>query len=62
MLAKGKITESDANLEAPILFVPKYNGKFHLCVDYHGLNAGTIKDPYPLPLMNKRRERVVGCE
>jgi hypothetical protein len=27
MLAQGKITESDANMGAPIIFVPKPNGK-----------------------------------
>jgi hypothetical protein len=62
MLAEGKITESDANMGAPIIFVPKRNGKLRLCVDYRGLNAVTIKDPYPLPLMDELRDRVVGCE
>jgi hypothetical protein len=47
---------------APIIFVPKPNGKLRLCVDYRGLNAVTIKDPYPLPLMDELRDRVVGCK
>jgi hypothetical protein len=62
MLAEGKITESDANMGAPIIFVPKPNGKLRLCVDYRGLNVVTIKDPDPLPLMDELRDRVVGCE
>jgi hypothetical protein len=48
-LAQGKITESNANMGAPIIFVPKQNRKLQLCVDYRGLNAVTLKDPYPLP-------------
>jgi hypothetical protein len=56
MLAQGKITESDANMGAPIIFIPKPNGKLRLCVDYRGLNAVTIKDPYPLPLMDELRD------
>jgi hypothetical protein len=62
MLAEGKITESATNMGASIIFVPKLNGKLRLCVDYRGLNAVTIKDPYPLPLMDELRDRVVGCE
>jgi hypothetical protein len=62
MLEQGKITESDANMGAPIIFVPKPNGKLRPCVDYRELNVVTIKNPYPLPLMDKLRDRVVGCE
>jgi hypothetical protein len=45
-----------------IIFVPKLNEKLRLCVDYRILNAVTIKDPYPLTLMDELRDRVVGCE
>jgi hypothetical protein len=62
MLAQGKITEYDTNMGAPIKFIPKPNRKRRLCVDSRGLNAVTIKYPYPLPLMDKLRDRVVGCE
>jgi hypothetical protein len=56
MLAQGKITESDANMGAPIMFIPKPNEKLRLCVNYRVLNAVTIKNPYPLPLMDKLRD------
>jgi hypothetical protein len=56
MLAEGKITESDANMGAPIIFISKANGKLRRCVDYRGLNAVTIKDAYPLPLMDELRD------
>jgi hypothetical protein len=61
MLKQGKITKSNMNMGAPIIFVLKGNGKFRLRVDYRGLNVVTIKDPYPLPLINELRDRVVGC-
>ena len=38
---------------APILFVKKKDGMLHLCIDYQGLNAVTIKNYYPLPLINE---------
>src|SRR5437588_8687040 len=46
---------------APILFVPKKNGKLRLCVDYRGLNNVTVKYKYPLPLMDPLREQVKGA-
>jgi site-specific recombinase XerC len=61
MLEKGKITESNANMGAPMIFIPKPNRKLQQCVDYRGLNAITIKDLYSSPLMDELRDRVVGC-
>jgi hypothetical protein len=31
----------------------KGDGSLQLCVDYQGLNEGTIKNRYPLPLLHK---------
>lgn len=53
MLASGKIHPSSSPAAAPILFVPKANGSLRLCVDYRGLNALTVKNRYPLPLMDE---------
>jgi hypothetical protein len=57
-LASGKITRSNSPAAAPILCVPKANGKLRISVDYHGLNKITIKDKYPLPLMSELRHRL----
>jgi hypothetical protein len=56
MLAQGKITESDANMGASIIFLAKPNKKLRLCVDYRELNAITTKDPYLLPLIDELRD------
>ena len=61
MLQQGKITPSKSPAGAPILFVPKKNGKLRLCVDYRGLNNVTVKNKYPLPLMDPLREQVKGA-
>ena len=47
-LSKGFIRASSSPAGAPILFVKKSDGSLRLCVDYRGLNAGTIKNRYPL--------------
>jgi hypothetical protein len=33
--------------------VKKGDGSLRLCVDYQGLNEGTIKNRYPLPLLHE---------
>jgi len=42
---------------APILFVKKKDQSLRLCVDYRGLNKITIKNKYPLPLINELLDR-----
>lgn len=59
-LAKGWIRESQSPTGAPILFVPKKSGELRLCVDYRGLNAITIKNRYPLPLISELLDRLNG--
>lgn len=61
-LAKGWIQESKSPAGAPILFVPKKDGKMRLCVDYRGLNALTIKNRYPLPLISEMIDRLSGSK
>jgi hypothetical protein len=52
-LSKGFIRASSSPAGAPILFVKKADGSLRLCVDYRGLNEGTIKNRYPLPLIRE---------
>ena len=51
--SKGFICSSSSPAGAPILFVKKPGGSLRLCVDYHGLNEGTIKNRYPLALLRE---------
>ena len=52
-LAKGFIRHSSLPAEAPVLFVKKADGSLRFCVDYCGLNEITIKNRYPLPLIQE---------
>jgi hypothetical protein len=49
LLDKGFIRPSSSPWGCPALFVKKKDGSLRLCVDYHPLNAVTIKNKYPLP-------------
>ena len=57
-LEKGFIRSSSSPAGAPILFVKKKDGSLRLCVDYRGLNNVTIKNRYPLPLINELIDRL----
>ena len=52
------IVRSTSPAAAPILFLPKPDGTLRLCIDYRGLKKITIKNRYPLPLMNGLRDRL----
>ncbi|KAH0605690.1 uncharacterized protein H6S33_004912 [Morchella sextelata] len=52
-LPKGFIRASESPAGTPILFVKKNDGTLRLWVDYRGLNAITIKNRYPLPLLKE---------
>ncbi|KAF4476546.1 Transposon Tf2-9 polyprotein [Colletotrichum fructicola Nara gc5] len=60
-LKKGYIRPSTSPAGSPILFVPKKNGKLRLCVDYRMLNEMTIKNRYPLPLIDEMRRLLHGA-
>ncbi|GFX47466.1 retrovirus-related Pol polyprotein from transposon 17.6 [Trichonephila clavipes] len=44
--------ECESPYAAPVVLVPKSNGTVRLCIDYRKLNAITIPEKYPLPLMD----------
>nr|GEU77087.1 putative reverse transcriptase domain-containing protein [Tanacetum cinerariifolium] len=49
---KGFIQPSSLPWGAPVLFVKKKNGSFCICIDYRELNKLTIKNRYPLPMID----------
>ena len=49
LLAQGFIRPSASPYGAPILFVPKKDDRWRMCIDYRALNKQTVKDQFPLP-------------
>ena len=61
-LAKGHVRESISPAGAPVVFSPKKNGVLRVCIDYRKLNAMTIKNRYPLPLIGELLDRLNGAK
>ena len=58
LLAQGFIHPSCNPYGAPILFVPKKDGRSRMCVDYRALDKQAVKDRYPLPLIDLLLDRL----
>jgi hypothetical protein len=50
-LSKGFIRTSSSPTTTPILFIKKGDSLLRLVIDYRGINEGTIKNRYPLLLL-----------
>ena len=61
MLDKGIIEESSSPWMAPAVYRTKKTGEVRICVDYRALNKQTVKDAYPLPLVDEVQDRLSGC-
>ena len=61
LLEKGFIRPSVSPWGAPVLFVKKKDGTLRLCVDYRQLNKMTVKNNYPLPIIDDLFEQLKGA-
>jgi len=61
-LKSGILQPSTSPYGSMILIVPKKDGTPRLVVDYRALNEITIKNKYPLPLMDELFDRVAGAQ
>ncbi|KAK3542949.1 hypothetical protein QTP70_007293 [Hemibagrus guttatus] len=60
VLEVGHICPSTSPAVAGFFFVEKKYGGLHPCMDYRGLNAITVRYPYPLPLVPVALEQLQG--
>lgn len=54
----GIISPSTSPVGAGFFFVTKKDKTLHPCIDYQGLNNITIKNKYPLPLIDSIRKQL----
>lgn len=58
MIALGVVEKSTSAWNSPVTCVSKPNGKTRLCLDARLVNAVTIKDAYPMPLIDSILSRL----
>src|SRR6266540_3576981 len=61
-LDSGRIRPSKSPMAAPVFFVKKKDGKLRLVQDYRTLNAMTVKNKYPLPLIPELIAKLRGAK
>ena len=62
LLQNHMIQESSSPFASPVLLVKKKTGEWRMCVDYRRLNAYTIKNKFPLPIIEELFEELLGAK
>jgi hypothetical protein len=60
-MTKGFLRQSSLPYAAPCLFPKQPDGRLQFCIDYRDINSKTVKNRYPLPLIEETLDLLAGA-